>query len=292
MSGPILIDEDVFAIFEMYSTNFLPFDQTIMVAVVKLGTLLGDILVRKRSELALRAAHSELARVSQLSAMGAMTASIGHEIRQPLAAMVIGAHAGLRWISKSPPDLDEVSQALKSIIKEGQRTSDILDAIRAMFKKDDQEIAPVDINHLVRDVLDLVQSEAQQQGVLVKAELADQLPQIFGNRIQLQQVIRNLAINAIEAMDINAERERVLRVKSAIDRPNGLLITVEDTGTGIDPQNVERVFDAMFTTKSDGMGMGLSICRSIIEAHHGRLWVSPGVPHGAVFQFVLPITRA
>jgi signal transduction histidine kinase len=161
-----------------------------------------------------------------------------------------------------------------------------------MFKKDDQEIAPVDINHLVRDVLDLVQSEAQQQGVLVKAELADELPQIFGNRIQLQQVIRNLAINAIEAMDINAERERVLRVKSAIDRPNGLLITVEDTGTGIDPQNVERVFDAMFTTKSDGMGMGLSICRSIIEAHHGRLWVSPGVPHGAVFQFVLPITRA
>ena len=292
LSGPILIDEDVFAIFEMYSTNFLPFDQTIMAAVVKLGTLLGDILVRKRSELALRAAHSELARVSQLSAMGAMTASIGHEIRQPLAAMVIGAHAGLRWMSKSPPDLDEVSQALKSIIKEGQRTSDILDAIRAMFKKDDQEIAPVDINHLVRDVLDLVQSEAQQQGVLVKAELADELPQIFGNRIQLQQVIRNLAINAIEAMDINAERERVLRVKSAIDRPNGLLITVEDTGTGIDPQNVERVFDAMFTTKSDGMGMGLSICRSIIEAHHGRLWVSPGVPHGAVFQFVLPITRA
>ncbi|HXD15198.1 MAG TPA: GAF domain-containing protein [Xanthobacteraceae bacterium] len=292
LSGPILIDEDVFAIFEMYSTNFLPFDQTIMAAVVKLGTLLGDILVRKRSELALRAAHSELARVSQLSAMGAMTASIGHEIRQPLAAVVIGAHAGLRWMSKSPPDLDEVSQALKSIIKEGQRTSDILDAIRAMFKKDDQEIAPVDINHLVRDVLDLVQSEAQQQGVLVKAELADELPQIFGNRIQLQQVIRNLAINAIEAMDINAERERVLRVKSAIDRPNGLLITVEDTGTGIDPQNVERVFDAMFTTKSDGMGMGLSICRSIIEAHHGRLWVSPGVPHGAVFQFVLPITRA
>ncbi len=292
LSGPILIDEDVFAIFEMYSTNFLPLDQTIMAAVVKLGTLLGDILVRKRSELALRAAHSELARVSQLSAMGAMTASIGHEIRQPLAAMVIGAHAGLRWMSKSPPDLDEVSQALKSIIKEGQRTSDILDAIRAMFKKDDQEIAPVDINHLVRDVLDLVQSEVQQQGVLVKAELADELPQIFGNRIQLQQVIRNLAINAIEAMDINAERERVLRVKSAIDRPNGLLITVEDTGTGIDPQNVERVFDAMFTTKSDGMGMGLSICRSIIEAHHGRLWVSPGVPHGAVFQFVLPITRA
>jgi signal transduction histidine kinase len=292
LSGPILIDEDVFAIFEMYSTSVLPFDQTIMVAVVKLGTLLGDILVRKRSELALRAAHSELARVSQLSAMGAVTASIGHEIRQPLAAMVIGAHAGLRWISKSPADLDEVSQALKSIIKEGQRTSDILDAIRAVFKKDDREIAPVDINHLVRDVFDLVQSEVQQQGVLVKAELADQLPHIFGNRIQLQQVIRNLAINAIEAMSMTTERERVLRVKSAIHPPNGVLIVVEDTGTGVDPQNVERVFDAMFTTKSNGMGMGLSICRSIIEAHHGRLWVSAGVPHGAVFQFVLPITRA
>ena len=285
---PITIDEDVFVIFEMYSTRVLPFDQTVMAAVEKLGRLLGDILVRRRSELALRAAQSELARVSQFSAMGAMTASIGHEIQQPLAAMVTGAKAGLRWLSKSPPDLDEVRQVLDGIAKDGHRTREILDAIRAVFKKDNKEIGPVDVNDLIGDVLELAQGELQKQRVSVRSELADQLPQVLGNRIQLQQVILNLTVNAIDAMTATTERERLLRVKSEIRAEEGVLITVEDSGTGIDPDDVERIFDALFTTKSTGMGMGLSICRTIVEAHHGRLWVSAGVQHGSAFHVALP----
>ena len=288
LTVPIMIDEDVFAIFEMYSTRVLPFNQTMMAAVAKLGRLLGDILVRKRSDLALRAAHSELARVSQFSAMGVMTASIGHEIRQPLAAIVTSAHAGLRWISRLPPNVDEAKQILKNIVQEGQRASDILDTIRAMFKRDSKETVPIDVNNLISDVLELVQSEVRKQKVAIETQLADRLPQVFGNRIQLQQVVLNLTINAIEAMSAVTARERVLRLKTAVHRPDGVLVTVEDSGPGIDSKDVERIFDALFTTKSKGMGMGLSICRSIIEAYHGRLWVSPGAHHGSAFHFVLP----
>jgi signal transduction histidine kinase len=288
LAVPVTIGNDVFAIFEMYSTNAVPVDQTVMAAVVKLGRLLGDILVRRRSELALLTAHAELARVSQLSAMGAMTGSISHEIRQPLAAMVVSANAGLRWLSKSPPDLDEVIKLLKSIVREGQRTSDILESIRAMFKKDSQKDTPVDVNGLIGDVLALIQNEAQKQRVSVQTKLADGLPRVFGNRVQLQQVILNLVINALEAMATTTERDRTLRVKSAAHSPDGVLIAVEDSGAGIDPQNVERIFDALFTTKSNGMGMGLSICRSIIETHHGRLWATVGADYGSVFHIALP----
>ena len=285
---PIIIDEDVFVIFELYSTRVLPFDETVMAAIGKLGRLLGDILERRRSELALRAAHSELARVSQFSAMGAMTASIAHEIQQPLAAMVTGANAGLRWLSKSPPELDEVGQVLDAIVRDGHRTREILDAIRAVFKKDNQEIGPVDVNGLIEEVLELAQGELQKQRVSVHSELADQLPQVLGNRIQLQQVLLNLTVNAIDAMTATTGRERLLRVKSEIREEEGVLITVEDSGTGIDPQDAERIFDALFTTKSKGMGMGLSICRSIVEAHRGRLWVSAGAHHGSAFHVALP----
>jgi signal transduction histidine kinase len=288
LTVPITIDEEVFAIFEMYSTHVVPFNQTMMAAVAKLGRLLGDILVRRRSDLALRAAHSELARVSQFSAMGVMTASIGHEIRQPLAAIVTGAHAGLRWISRLPPNVDEAKQTLKNIVQEGQRASEILDTIRAMFKRDSKEAVAIDVNGLISDVLELAQTELRKQKISIQTELTDRLPEVFGNRIQLQQVVLNLTINAIEAMSAITGRERVLRLKTALHQPEGVLVTVEDTGPGIDSRDVERIFDALFTTKSKGMGMGLSICRSIIEAYHGRLWVSPGLEHGSAFHFVLP----
>jgi signal transduction histidine kinase len=292
LAGPIMIDGTVFVVFELYSNHTGLVDQTVMAAVVKLGELLGDIMSRKLSELALRAAHSELARVSQFSAMGAMTASIGHEIRQPLAAMVAHANAGLRWIAKSPPDLDEARESLKSIVKEGQRTSDIFETVRAMFKKEDQKVVPIDVNELIGEVLEFVRNEVQKQRVSVQTELAHQLPQVVGNRIQLQQVILNLTINGIEAMASTEDRERALRVKSVPHPPDGVLISVEDSGTGIDPLNVNRIFDALFTTKSNGMGIGLSICKSIVEAHHGRLWMSAGVPHGSVFHLILPAANA
>jgi PAS domain S-box-containing protein len=292
LAFPVISNEEVIAIFELYSKNALPPNPTLMDAVVKLGRLLGDILERKRSELALRAAHSELARVSQFSAMGVMTASIGHELSQPLAAMVANANAALRWISKTTPDLDEVRANLKRIVGDGQRTGHVLRTIRAMFKQDSVETALVDVNDLIRDVIDLVHGEVHKHRVLVQTELADKLPRVPGNRIQLQQVILNLIMNAIEAMSKITGRVRMLRLKSENHETDDVMITVEDSGTGIDSQNIERIFDALFTTKSHGMGMGLSICRSIIEAHHGRLWASPGANRGSVFHVVLPTTGA
>jgi GAF domain-containing protein len=187
LAFPVTVDDEVIVIFELYSNIELPLNHTVMEAVVKLGRLLGDILVRKRSELALREAHSELERVSQFAAMGVMTASIGHEIRQPLAAMVVNANAGLRWISTAQPDLHEGSEAFKKIVSDGQRTSDVLETIRAMFKKDNQVIDLVDINELIQEVLALVHFDVRRQRVSVRTELANKVPLLLGNRIQLQQ---------------------------------------------------------------------------------------------------------
>jgi len=288
LAFPVTVDDEVIVIFELYSNIELPLNHTVMDAVVKLGRLLGDILVRKRSELALREAHSELERVSQFAAMGVMTASIGHEIRQPLAAMVVNANAGLRWISTAQPDLHEAREAFKKIVSDGQRTSDVLETIRAMFKKDNQVIDLVDINELIQEVLALVHFDVRRQRVSVRTELANKVPLVLGNRIQLQQVVLNLIMNAIEAMSSITDRERALRVKLEAHKADKVLILVEDSGTGIDAKNMERIFKPLFTTKSHGMGMGLSICQTIIEAHDGRVWASPGVDYGSIFHVVLP----
>jgi PAS domain S-box-containing protein len=237
---------------------------------------------------ALHLARVELARVAQMMAMGEMAASIAHEINQPLAAMVANANAGLRWIAAATPELDEARAALKRVVSEGLRASEVIRGIRSMFKKDDQANAPQDVNELVREVLTLVRGEVENQCVSVHTELFDELPQIPANRVQLQQVILNLTRNAVDAMSTVVNRARILRVKTGIHEFDCLLIAVEDSGTGIDPQNVDRIFDAFFTTKSHGMGMGLSICRSIVESHGGRLSVSLGQPHGSIFHVLLP----
>ena len=171
---------------------------------------------------------------------------------------------------------------------EGHRASQVIGSIRAMFTKGDQEKAALGANELIREVLALLDGEIYTQRVSVHTELIEPLPRVFGNRVQLQQVILNLLTNAVEAMGSVTNRARVLRVKSKLHESDGVLITVEDSGPGIDPKDSDRIFEAFFTTKCQGMGMGLSICRSIIEAHKGRLWVSPGLHHGAVFHVVLP----
>jgi C4-dicarboxylate-specific signal transduction histidine kinase len=237
---------------------------------------------------ALHMARVELARVTQMTAMGEMAASIAHEVNQPLAAMVANANASLRWLASAPPDLDEARAALKRVVNEGLRASAVIGGIRSMFKKDDHANAPLDVNELVREVLTLIRGELENQSVSVRTELFDELPQIPANRVQLQQVIVNLTRNAVDAMSAVDNRARILRVKTEIDRFDRLLIVVEDSGMGIDPKNIDRIFEAFFTTKSHGMGMGLSICRSIIENHGGRLSVSLGRPHGSVFQVLLP----
>lgn len=237
---------------------------------------------RERSE------QAELTRVARLTALGTMTASIAHEINQPLAAIVAHGNAAQRWLSAARPDLDEARAALKSIINDGHRASQVIGSLRAMFQKEQREKAECQLNQVIEDALRLVHSELRKQGVLVWTELPAELPPVVADRIQLLQVFMNLIRNAMEAMDGVRGRTKLLMIRSSIHEPETVTVIFEDTGTGIDPGETERIFDALFTTKSSGTGLGLTICRSIVEAHGGRLWALPRVPHGTAFHVVLP----
>jgi signal transduction histidine kinase len=243
---------------------------------------------RKRAEDALQTARAELARASQLTMMGQIAASIAHEINQPLAAIVANGSAALRWLAKQTPDLEEAREALTRAVADGHRANQIIESVRAMFKQTPQPKILLDVNDLVREVLTLTRSEIQRHRVAVQTQLTDGIPKTLVDRIQLQQVMLNLIMNALEAMDAVTDRPRVLSIKSAIHDSNGVLVMVGDTGIGIEPKNMRRIFDSFFTTKLHGMGMGLSICRSIIETHGGSLSASSGDPHGTVFQVILP----
>jgi signal transduction histidine kinase len=246
---------------------------------------------RRYAEADSRKALAKFADMNRVATAGELTASIAHEIKQPLAAMVTSAKAGLRWLAKETPDLDETREAMKDVVKAGDRASEIIGSIRAMFKKDSRVEATVDLNNVIQDVLGLVQEELETQGILVQSGLTRPLPLVRGHSGQLQQVIMNLVRNAADAMHSVSSRPRLLRVKTAVHDHDGVLLSVEDSGTGIAAEDIDRIFESFFTTKSQGMGMGLSICRSIIEAHHGRLWASSGVDHGSVFNISLPTTR-
>jgi PAS domain S-box-containing protein len=252
-----------------------------------IGTI-EDITQRKLTEDALRAARAELAHSTQIMTMSGMAASIAHEIKQPLAAIVASGNAGLRWLARATPDLDEARAALRRIVDDGHRAGKVIDGIRSTLKHDRQTQAPEDVNELIREVLVLLHDEIQSRQISTRIELADGLPRVSVNRVQLQQVLVNLIMNAMDAMSAIVNRARVLRVKSEVNEVNRLRITVEDSGTGIDPKNIDRIFDTFFTTKSQGMGMGLSICRSIIERHGGQISVSHGQPHGSMFHISLP----
>jgi PAS domain S-box-containing protein len=235
-----------------------------------IGTMI-DITESKGAQDKLLATQTELARVTSLTAAGQMAASMAREIKQPLAAILTAGSAGLRWLSKPTPELEEVRALLKLVVSEGNRASQVIDGIRAMFKNDSREKALLDVNEVIREVIALLHSKLQKHQISVQAELISEPPPILADRIQLQQVVANLVANAIEAMDTVTDRARTLRVKSVLGKPDGVLITVEDSGPGIDPENADRIFHPFFTTKSEGTGMDLSICRSIIEAHNGSL---------------------
>jgi C4-dicarboxylate-specific signal transduction histidine kinase len=223
--------------------------------------------------------------------MGQMAASIAHELNQPLAAIVTNGNAGLRWLANATPDFEEVRAALQRIVSDGHRASQLIGTIRSMFKKDGQKKAQVNVNQLIQEVLGLMQGDLENQQVSLRTELETQPIQVIGDRVQLLQVILNLITNAIDSMGSVTERPRVLRVRSETTESDAVVVTVEDSGAGLDPKSTDRIFDAFFTTKSHGMGIGLAICRSIIEAHGGRISASPGNPHGAVFQVVLPACK-
>jgi PAS domain S-box-containing protein len=247
-----------------------------------------DITDRKLAEDATRTAQSELARVARLTTMGEMAASIAHEINQPLAAIVANGNAGLRWLANATPDIDEVRATLKRIVSDGHRAGRVISGVRTMFKKNSQAKVTVDVNDLIQEVLALVRVELDNRRVSVRTDL-ERLPQVVVDRVQMQQVILNLIMNALDAMASVNGRARVLRLRSERREPGGVMVTVQDTGIGIDKQDMDRIFAPFFTTKSQGMGMGLSICRSVVEAHGGRLTASHGYPYGSVFQVILPI---
>jgi PAS domain S-box-containing protein len=248
-----------------------------------------DLTERKHAEEALRKAQAELAHVTRVMTLGELTASIAHEVNQPLAAVVNAAVACLRWLDRGSPDLDEARRAAEWIIKEGNRASEVIRRVRALANKTDIEKVPLDVNDVVREIIALVQHELFSHRVSLRMELAPTLPMILADRVQLQQVIINVVMNGIEAMQSVTDRPRELVIRSRQDGTQQVLVSVTDCGVGISAENADRLFNAFFTTKSSGMGMGLSICRSIIEAHGGRLWATANVPHGATFQFTLPV---
>jgi PAS domain S-box-containing protein len=250
-----------------------------------------DVTAAKRAEEELIRAHAELARAARVTTLGELTASIAHEINQPLGAMVANGNAGLAWLKRATPDVAQARDAFTSIVDDGLRAAEVIESIRAMFKNADQEKTPIDINKLVRDMLGLMLGELRANHVSVETKLDDNLPEVRGNRVQLQQVILNLIRNAIEAMHSVTNRARVLRIGSAIHERDGVLVSVEDSGTGLNPKDTARIFDSFFTTKPQGTGMGLSISRSIIQGHQGRLWATSGTDQGAVFNVLLPAAR-
>jgi len=246
-----------------------------------------DVTDAKHAEEALHQAQAELAHVTRVTTLGELTASIAHEVNQPLAAVVTNGEACLRWLGNEPPDLEEARGAVARIIRDGNRASDVVRRLRALTKKTDPQKTPLDINDVVHDVVALVQREVLSHRVRLRFNLDADLPPVFGDRVQLQQVIINLMMNGIEAMVGVTERPRELLIRSRRHEGGHVLVAVQDSGIGINSEHLDRLFTAFFTTKTDGMGMGLSICRSIVEAHGGEMWVSPNDGPGATFQFTI-----
>jgi PAS domain S-box-containing protein len=251
-----------------------------------------DITARKRAEEALRESEIELARISRLTTMGELTASIAHELRQPLTAAVTNGTTCKYWLSESTLDIARARRAAERMIASAQRASGVMDRVRTLLNKTPPERIRLDINELIRETLAVVDSELRVRQVAVITELSEAVLPVIGDRIELQQVLLNLILNGVEAMIPVSEGVRGLKIRSRPDGATTALVAVEDSGTGLDPAIVERIFDPFFTTKSGGMGMGLSICRSIIEGHGGRLWASPIAPRGTSFRFTLPATPA
>jgi PAS domain S-box-containing protein len=243
----------------------------------------------RESERRYREAQAELAHVTRVTTLGELTASVAHEVNQPLAAVVANAEACLSWLDRTTPDLDAARRSVEWIINDGNRASEVIRRVRSLANKTSVEKVPLNVNDVVREVMALVQRELASHRVSLRTELAFTLPMILGDRVQLQQVIINLAMNGMEAMQSVTDRPRELVIRSRQDGADQVLVRVTDCGVGIPAENADRLFDAFFTTKASGMGMGLSVCRSIMEAHGGRLWATANVPHGATLQFTLPV---
>jgi signal transduction histidine kinase len=250
---------------------------------------LQDVTERMEAEEALNKARSELAHVARVTTVSALTASIAHEINQPLSGIITNAGTCLRMLAADPPDVDGARETAKRTIRDGNRASDVITRLRALFSKKEFALESLDLNDATREVIALSLSDLQRQRVVLQSEFADDLPNVTGDRVQLQQVILNLVRNASDAMMDVDDRPRQLLVRTERENGDRVRVTVRDSGIGVDRQSMNKLFDAFYTTKSGGMGIGLSVSRSIVERHHGRLWAEPNDGPGATFSFSIPL---
>jgi PAS domain S-box-containing protein len=306
---PILLSGEVLGVIEFFSREMRPPDADLLNMMATIDSQLGQFIERKRAEEALQQAQAELSHLTRVTTLGELTASIAHEINQPLAAVVTNANASLRWLAVDSPNLYEARKAIRRIIRDGKRADEIIGRIRALARKAPQQPGWLDLNQTIGEIIAMLRGELHRHRVSLLTQLANNLPALWGDRIQLQQVLLNLLMNGIEALSGVSEGSRELMVSSqkgteisggsaeGTSETTGMagphvLVTVRDTGPGLDPQRLERLFEAFYTTKPQGLGMGLSISRSIIQAHGGRLWARANAPQGAVFAFALPIREA
>ncbi len=289
---PILLGGEVLGVMEFFSYEIRQPDQDLLDMMATIGSQIGQFIERKRAEDALHRAQAELTHVTRVATLGEMTASIAHEVNQPLTAVIANANASLRWLAAATPNLDEARDAVSRIVRDGNRAGEVIARIRALVQKTDTEKVRLDINQTVHEVVILMQNEAVRKGVALRMDLAANVPPVLGDRIQLQQVILNLVMNGIEAMDTVTDRPKEILIQSCGHESEQLVVAVRDSGIGIDRQNLEKIFDTFYTTKSQGMGMGLAISRSIVENHGGWLWATPNDGPGVTFAFALPVEIA
>jgi PAS domain S-box-containing protein len=249
-----------------------------------------DVTERQRSEEALGKARSELTHVSRVTSLGALAASIAHEVNQPLSGIINNAGACLRMLATEPPNIDGALETARRTIRDGNRASEVITRLRALFSKKEAKAEPVDLNETTQEVVALSLREFQRGRIVLRTELAEGLPRVTGDRVQLQQVILNLLLNASDAMNSINDRPRQLTITTRLDSDE-VCVSVQDTGVGFEPANAEKIFEAFHTTKSNGMGIGLSVSRSIIENHQGRLWAEPNIGPGATFSFSVPVSK-
>ena len=273
-----------------YRAYILAVAAAILIQAALIFWLLYEHRRRHLAEVQARNSIAELTQLNRLATAGELSAAIAHEIRQPIAGMVAMANAAVRWLSREIPDIGEARDAMNNVVATGHHASDVITNVRELFGKDTQEKTPTDVNKLIGKVLALVYIDLRKHSIETQLNLSEQLPPLIGNEVQLRQVVLNLVMNAIELM-VSVAEPRVLSIKSEFTEHHSVLVSIADTGSGIDVANLNRIFAPMFTTKTRGMGMGLSICKSIIDSHNGGIWVSAGVPRGSIFHFELPLRR-
>jgi PAS domain S-box-containing protein len=291
LAFPVLLDSEVLGVVEILSHDVWLPDNDLLVTMTTIGSQIGQFMERKRAENALQSAQSELAYTTRVMTMGELAASIAHEVNQPLGAMVTSAGSGARWLGAQPPDIPKAMRALERIINDGRRAGDVIKRIRGLMKRQAPRKTSLQVNDAIREVIALAQHELRRNEIHLDLQLTEGLPPVQGDKVQLQQVFLNLIVNAIEAMKESKERPRLLSIVSCIDVPDLLLVEVRDSGVGLSSEHAAHLFEPFYTTKAEGIGIGLSISRSIVEAHGGQLSAGSNSPRGAVFRLSLPVVE-